>query len=82
MYLNRFTSYLFTRDVVELDPLAEGADTAARETFRKETTAYQTKRKRWLLAEIGPEAYAVLDGLCGAGRAFEDTFQAQTQQEH
>ena len=66
MYLNRFTSYLFTRDVVEPDPLAEGADAAARETFRKETTAYQTKRKRWLLAEIGPEAYAVLDGLCGA----------------
>ncbi|KAK3920246.1 hypothetical protein KUF71_009533 [Frankliniella fusca] len=54
MYLKRFTSYLFTKNVT---PPAEGQD----------RTKYDIQRKNWLLSEIGPEAYAVLDGLCGAG---------------
>jgi len=66
MYLKRFTSYLFTRDVVEPDPPAAGADQEAVAAQVALMAAYWIKRKRWLLAEVGPDAYAVLDGLCGA----------------
>jgi len=74
-YLARFSAFISTKDVVKPltpPPLAEGAAedvvTAHAVSVADHATAlarYYICRKRWLIAVMGKDTYAVLDGLCG-----------------
>jgi len=46
MYLNRFTSYLFTRDVFEPEPLGGEPKSEELAAHARQVAVYWTKRKR------------------------------------
>lgn len=64
-YLRRFKSYLFTKGITEPDPVAVDAEPAVRAVRAAAVDLYNEKRKQWLVAAIGPDAYGILCNLCG-----------------
>jgi hypothetical protein len=65
-YLRRFTSFLFTKGVIQPTPLTAGADAQEQAAYAVLVATYYNSRKSWLLVSMGPDFYAVLDNLCGA----------------
>lgn len=64
-HLRRFTSFLFTKGVIQPAPLAAGAS-AQEQAAHAVLVATYDSRKSLFLASMGPHCYAILDNLCAA----------------